>query len=480
MRMYYEREEDRIRTMLCGTPLTAEKLRMSQMKLGAEWWATSYFFVLHILAKSFTQNETISFDAIHHLAENYGIDLWTDKDHLRKKLNDFTKAFRRTGLGSIHKTENDALTVDKVISKDEFRAFAAKEYEYSMGEGLVRFYPSSWEWGIRTVSNFAERILWHYITRIFDSPRVYSSPSGDNELVALYADIIETMQKTHFRFHQISPWEEVSPHTLSLIQGWERNLISKNILKPFPIGDVLFIAPSFFSTIDWRKVFSGGKFSAEKQELVVEMVENLRKTPAYPISKGSTEKYDLAKGLQRAGAIKIVEEAKTSQITPYVYLVARDVFEDVDGQMKYQYSSKPIKEFGDSTLTDLVFLSLGRARLFGEQALPGLKQLKVECKPELTKIFDDLEQKKTAMVPKKVSSGIFDPLVSIGIVMPENEKLVVDQRYSPIIKRLADYWNNLVNDPSISNIEFPPKETVDRKEHAQVEGQIRKRLGEYF
>jgi hypothetical protein len=478
--MYYEKEKDRIRTMLCGTPLTAEELRMSQMKLGAEWWGTSYFFVLHILAKGFTQNETIGFDALYQLVENYGIDLWTDKDHLRKKLDDFLKAFRRTGLGSIHKTENDALTVDKVISNAEFRDFAAKEYEYAMGEGLVRIYPSSWEWGIRTVSNFAERILWHYITRVFDSPRVYSSPSGDNELVSLYTDITETMQKTHFKFHGISPWEDISPHTLSLIQGWERNLISKNALKPFPIGDVLFVAPSFFSTIDWRKVFSGGKFSAEKQELVVELVENLRKTPAYPILKGQTEEYELAKGLQRAGVVKIVEESKVSEISPYAYLVARDVFEDVDGQMGYQYSQKPFKEFGDSTLTELVFRSLGRARLFGEQVLPGLKQLKIEYKPELTKIFDDLEQKKSAMVPQKVNSGIFDPLASIGIVSQKDKQLVVDPKYSPIIKRLADYWNNLINDPSISHIEFPPKETVDRKEHAQVEGQIKKRLGEYF
>ena len=84
--------------MLCGTPLTAENLRMSQMKLGAEWWGTSYFFVLHILAKSFTQNETISFDAIHGLTENYGIDLWTNREHLNRKLDDFLKAFKRNGL----------------------------------------------------------------------------------------------------------------------------------------------------------------------------------------------------------------------------------------------------------------------------------------------------------------------------------------------------------------------------------------------
>ena len=175
----------------------------------------------------------------------------------------------------------------------------------------------------------------------------------------------ETMEKKKLKFHGISPWEDVSPHTLSMIQGWERNLISKTVLKPFPIGDVFFIAPSFFSSIDWRKVFSGGKFSAEKQELVVSMIEKLRKAPAYPISKSSVE-YELAKGLQRAGAVKIVEESKTSQITPYVYLVARDIFEDIDEQMKYQYSCKPIKDFGDSTLTELVFLSLGRARAVGD------------------------------------------------------------------------------------------------------------------
>ena len=98
----------------------------------------------------------------------------------------------------------------------------------------------------------------------------------------------------------------------------------------------------------------------------------------------------------------------------------------------------------------------------------------------MTKIFDDLEQKEFSKLPENVNKGIFSPLESIGAISMEGSKIIVNSKYSPIFKRLTDYWNNLVNDPSFSNIEFPSKDTVERKENAQVEGQIRKKMGEYF
>lgn len=478
--MYYEEEEDRVRTMLCGIPLSAEKLRMSDKKLGSEWWGTSYFFMTHLIAKHFTKNEKIDFNSLHLTAKNYGIDLWTNRDHLKRKLNDFVKAFHKTGLGNVHVTKDYALKIDGIIGRQEFRNFAVKEYEFSMGKGLVRYYPNIGIWGLRNMSNFAERILWHYIMRLFDCPRIYDSPTQDNELVALYTDLVETMQKKDLEFHGEHPWDDISPHALHLLRGWERHLISKEILKWFELGDVTFIAPSFFGTIDWRRILSGGKFSAEKQELVMEMLSNLRKTPSFPILKGETERYKLAKRLQRAGAIKLVEESKTPESEPYVYLVARDVFEDLDFRLKYSYSPKPFKEFGDSSLTDLVFRALGRARLYGDQVLPGLKYFKMDYKSKLGKIFDDLEQRQSVTVPEEIDIKIFDPLITIGALSQKGAVLDVHPQYSPITKNLADYWNELINDPSLASIRFPPKETVEKKERAQTEGQIKRKLSRYF
>jgi len=38
----------------------------------------------------------------------------------------------------------------------------------------------------------------------------------------------------------------------------------------------------------------------------------------------------------------------------------------------------------------------------------------------------------------------------------------------------------LINDPTISQIVFPPKESIDKKEAGQIENQIKKSLKTYF
>ena len=54
--MYLEKESDRVRTILSGAPLSAEKIRMQGSDLGAEWHGTSWFFLQHLVAKGFTRS----------------------------------------------------------------------------------------------------------------------------------------------------------------------------------------------------------------------------------------------------------------------------------------------------------------------------------------------------------------------------------------------------------------------------------------
>src|SRR5207253_2804365 len=193
------------------------------------------------------------------------------------------------------------------------------------------------------------RILWHYVMEVFDRPRIYDSPKGENSLAALYTDVLETMEKRNVVRNDIRVWHDVDPHTLPLLVGWERGLLSKGVLKLFKFGDATFIAPAFYSDIDWRVIASAGKFSADKHAAMFDLVENLRKLPSFPIMKG-TKDYELALGLQRAGAIKVVEDSKGMRSSHYAYIVSRDMFEKLDGEMAYKYSHQPFTEYGDSSV----------------------------------------------------------------------------------------------------------------------------------
>jgi hypothetical protein len=471
---YLEKDSDKIRTILSGAPLTAENIRMMHINLGSEWAGTSWYFAEHIIAKELTRSTEIPFEAVYGTAANYGVTVWLDKKHLKKKLETVADVFYKKGYANIEVKADGSLKSGGLISPSEFRSFALSQYEHAMGEGLTKYNPYSYQWEKRDMSNFAERILWHYLMSVFDRPRVHDSPNGESTLNALYTSVRNRMLKLNPQV-----WGDLSPHTLALLVGWERNLLSKNILKLFSFGDTQFVAPLFYADIDKRIISSAGKFSADKHERILELVEKLRKMPSHPVMLGTPE-YEMAVSLQRVGAIKVVEDSKDINSLNYVYLVSRDLFEKFDKDMRYRYSENPFKEFGDSSITDSFFQALGRARLFGQKILPELRLVNFDFKGKIDKMITNLEEAGSTSVPEEIDANIFSPLGLVGALSVNTDSITVAEDKSFLIRSFADYWSNLVNDPTLLDIKFPPDETIRRKEHSQTENQLKRNLNRYF
>ena len=479
VKVYLQKESDRVRTILSGAPLSAEKIRMQGSNLGAEWHGTSWFFLQHLVAKEFTRSKEISFESAHQTVLNYGITGWSDDKRLGSALSRLATAFNKSGVGNVEVAPDSSLKIGGLISNSEFRHFAGSQYDFAMGEGLTRWVPSYAEWTRRSMSNIAERILWHYVMQVFDQPRVYESPKGENHLNALYRDLTETMAKEDAAPHGIKVWEDVPPHTLPLLVGWERSLISKNILKLYEFGGVTFVAPAFYADVDRRVIASAGSFSADGHERMLDLIGNLRKLPSYPVMKGTPE-YETSQALQRAGAIKMVNDGRSLGSTPYAYLISRDLFEAFDEKMKYNYSAHPFTEFGDSSITDLFFMALGRARLFGDQILPEARAFKLDFKKKIDQVITGLEQHGSSKLPEYLSPKIFAPLVSAGVMSIRDGAISVYGEYEPIVNSFSAYWNQLINDPSLLEIKFPPDAVIKKKEESQTANQIKKNLNSYF
>jgi len=481
MAHYFDKKTDRVRTIFAGTPLSAESIRLSEQSLGSKWHGTSWFFLMHIIAKTFSRTELIPFKALHTTVQDYGISGWVDASSLKRQLNKLVEIFNKRGLENIHLEENCDLKIDGTISSPELRDYADIQYEYSMGQGLVRYSPGYQTWVDRDLSNFAERIWWHYMTMIYDSPKIYTSPSGESALAALFQDMKEQMSNKELSFHGVKIWKDTQlEHCLALLEGWERDLIERNILAPFKFGDVEFIAPRYFAEPDGRPLTSGGSFAGENFEQMLNLIKKLRRFPGYPVYKGNKSEYDLARRLERSGVVTIVQESERSLNVPnFVYLVSRDVFENIEKRIKFSYSSLPMVEYGDISVTDQIFLALGRARAFAQKKIHEAQVSQVDYKKEIGSIFDHLETDGEAKLCNYVD--VFSPLNGcLNILNIKDENATVNSDFDFVVKLLCDFWNELINDPSVADLYYPSIETISKSEKGQVQMQIKKSLKTYF
>lgn len=476
---YLDREKDRVRTILGGTPLSAENIRLSEEALGTQWHGTSWFFLMHLIAKTFTREEEMPFSTIRAVIRDYGIKGWLNDETLKKQLDKFIGIFAKRDLGNIELKKDYSLKIGGLISPKELNRYADKQYEYAMGEGLVRYSQGFSGWVARKMSNFAERIWWHYMVTVFDSPKIYSNPSGESALKALFVDMKEKMRYKNLEFHDIDIWKPSDlEHSLALLEGWERGLISRRILATFKFGDALFVAPRFFAEPDHRPLEISGK----DFDSMLDLIGKLRRFPAFPVYKGNIEQYNLSMELQRAGAITVVGESETAfDIPPLVYLVSRDVADKTNQILKFRYSENPLRDFGDNSLTDEIFRTLGRARAYAQKTIPEAKIDEKDYAEKVQKILDDLASGKEAKLENL--APIFTPLSGLlGVLAIDDKKdtAVVKGGYEFVAQLLLDYWNELVSDPTIANVLYPTSKNAEKAERNQVESQIKKSLKSYF
>lgn len=472
--MYYEEKKDKYRTMLTGTPLSAEKIRLCQENLGDQWHGTSWYFLMHLIAKKFTKEKLISLNEIQNITEIYGISNWIKTTELMRILNAMKKVFKLNGLGNVHIDMNNNFIIDSPISKKEYFNLASKEYNYSLGSGLVRYYPSSRSWDSRPIPDFSERILWHYVTDIFDSPQIFSGPKNECKLDGLFIDIVERLKTSNPSYHSVKPWKDFQEKQgMEIVKNWERMFIEKKVLYPFKIEEYTYIAPCFYSKVDWN-VISTSDFSE-----ITCLLDKLRQAPAYPIAQWD-EKYELAKKMQNAGAIIIIPENPTPSTPNFAYLVPRDIFEMLETKVNYNFSKNPLTDFADTSLTEDIFKTLGRARTYGEKLLPQLHDIGTDYQSRLNLEISTMEDQGEIKIESLVNPKIYQPLKSLSIIEEKDKKLIINQDYTKIFEVFSDAWNNLMNDASLSEIQIPNEDEIQRGQEVQNKIQIKKSIKELY
>ena len=465
--MYLDTQEDRRQTILSGVPISAENIRLSEQELGRHWHGTSWFFLMHIIAKTFTRVDKIPFSSVVNIPQDYGIENWVDQDKLKRQLKILTEVFNKRGLGNVRCDKEGNLYIDAVITHRDLNEFADSQYEYSMGEGLVRYSPHLYTWLTRKLSNYAERIWWHYTTSVYESPKIYDSPEGENYLNAILADLSERMNQRTLRFHDLEIWTDSQlEHSRPLLKGWERELISKEILKTFKIQDVSFITPRYFAE-------SGLQLnSIQEVESMTNLLTCLRKFPAYPVYLGDEKRVKICQELERAGLVTKVTEPKAKYNVPrYAYLALPAIFQDLERKIDYSYSETPMKEYGDISLTDRIFRTLGRARLYAEKSLPEIRSSKRDYKSQIEGIINSLESKHEADLADL--KGVFKPLTALNIIEITDDKAVLNGEFDFVIKLLAEFYYNLVNEPELVKLIYPTEKEVKASEKEQMRDQIK-------
>ncbi len=159
-------------------------------------------------------------------------------------------------------------------------------------------------------------------------------------------------------------------------------------------------------------------------------------------------------------------------------MVPANVFHDIDRKIAYSYSSVPTKEFGDISLTDRIFKTLGRVRLYAEKILPEARLSKRDYKSQIEGIVDSFEKGTEADLSGV--EGIFKPLTTLNIIQIKEGKAQINNHYDFVIRLLAEAYYNLVKYPELSELTYPSKKTVAQAELSQVESQIETGLSKMF
>ena len=134
--MYLENANERMQTILSGIPISAENIRITDQQLGKQWQGTSWFFLMHVIAKTFTKVEKIPFASVAAIPQDYGIENWIDPDSLRKQLNTLSEVFAKRGLGNVNCNADGDLSIDGIISHKELNSSLTNNMIIAWAQGL--------------------------------------------------------------------------------------------------------------------------------------------------------------------------------------------------------------------------------------------------------------------------------------------------------------------------------------------------------
>lgn len=444
--MSYLTEKEKRNVIMTGTGLFIEGIREREEPAGKKVPLTSWFYVLQNSVKVAMQTGQFILDNIGELGKIYNINLYTQPY--------FKQTFGRRILRVAEDTELDFSLKENIIesnisrgdARKAFLNFLEKEYEYAISKNLVD----------KRFDAHCEVIVWHLLNDIYNFPR----PVGYEK--KLTYDVIDSLSGIRVLKKKI--WDpdklEVAP---LLVDGWIRALVETKKFDVVPIEEVgPMYSPPRFSDIDKRILFSGPQ--AETCRKIHQLAS---RSPAWPI-QATKENNNACYHLTSAGLIEYVSE-RTPEIRNFGYVVPRELFIETDAKLGYIYMENGYKNNSDTTLTEQVFRTVGRARL----AVNVLEAVD----------FDEIDRKLKQLEDGEVESDktlktILQPLQFKGCI--EYDKLQNKFRVVPGMENdisiMLDIWTAM----DFVDLKIPEEEYARQKRAAQTRSQARKKALSLF
>ena len=443
--MFSFKDSEKQSIMTTGTGLFIEGIRERAEPAGKNVPLTCWFYSLQNSIKVALQTGQLVLDNINRLGSIYDINLY--------KLPSFRRYFGMRLMKVANARDLDfELKDDRILSKVShkdvrgiFQDFLTREYDYAVSKNLEK----------KTFDAHSEVILWHLLNDIYDFPR----PIGYERKLAY--DIINGFSRNR-ELRKIWKLEQLSNAPI-LIDGWMRALVET---KKFDVVTVDEIGPMYspprFSDIDTRVLFSG-----PHAEVCKSILTKATKAPAWPI-EATTSNNSACYHLTSAGLIEYISE-KAKELRNFGYVVSRDLFIEVDTKLRYLYQDNGYEDNSDTTLTEQVFRTVGRARLAAQ----------VFDKISYAMIDKQLKKLENGEVThNKMLETVLEPLLLKGCIEIDkpNGKFVVVPGMENDISIMLDIWSRM----EMVELTIPEEEYARQKRIAQTRVQARKKAFKLF
>ena len=428
-----------------GTSLFIEGMRESARPAGKNVPLTSWFYALQTSVKVALQTNQLVLENINRLGSIYDINLYklpTFRQFFGSRL---MKVAQQTNLDFTLKDDRIITSVSRKDARNAFQEFLTTEYDYAISSNLAN----------KDFSAHTEVIVWHVLNDIYEFPR----PLGFERKLAY--DLISDFSRDH-RLKDIWDPDKLQNAPI-LLDGWIRALVETKKFDVIPMDEIgLMYSPPRFSEIDTRVLYSG-----PQSEVCRSIFEKASRAPAWPI-EATESNNNACYHLTSAGLIEYVSE-KTREIRNFGYVVPRDLFIEVDAKLGYSYQEKGYEKNADTTLTEQIFRTIGRARL-ASQVLDSVKLDYLDSK--LKKLEDgELEH-------SKVLEKILEPLLLKGSITLDKtkQKFIVVPGMENDITILLDIWSRM----EMLDLKIPEEDFARQKRIAQTRIQTRKNALKMF
>lgn len=444
--MPYLSKEEKRATILAGTNLFIEGIRERAEPAGKSIPLTSSFFAVQTAIRVAFQSGLFNLSNINVLGRIYGINLYAQpsyRPYFAKKIMNIARARE---IDFDLKEERIVSKVSRADARTLFLKFLDEEYEYSISESLK---------GKGFDAN-AEVLVWHLLDDIHNFPR----PVGyENKLIY---DVVSSYSKLKVDGEKV--WDPDKLQNVPLmVDAWMKRLVETQKFAVLPVEEVgPMYSPPRFSEIDGKVLFSG-----PGSEICKEVIQKASRSPAWPIR--TTKEYNFAlKHLTSAGLIEFVGEVQP-EVRDFVYVVPRDKFIEVEAKLGILNSELGYKKTGETSLTEQIFRTVGRARL----ATHILKSVDFQT---IDMRLKQLESGHTRS--DKAMSFILEPLELKGsIEKDETEgRFVVIPEMANDIAILLDVWDNF----EFIDLKVPEEEFAKEKRTAQTQVQARSKAMSLF